>query len=505
MARIINDTDWVDTTFRRDIKKQRFKQDAYFYRDRINRLRTRSRAPDDYQKKVQNSLEIANEIWNKKPPCWRDHFYRSTLKAKIEGTEPDTKYRELSGYHLYISKQMEALRNLDGNYYNPTCFCIQPRDWVGWKLNAYGRFQLKNDAGLNYLYDETKKLLKFDNCTYKGRDPFRSAGFLYEYNLVSGYLNCNFTMKRIIHPFARDIDFYDIKDAVMWFPLHIRPQGYGPGDHVNLWDCCKWKINQVSQCDCDHDGEPVNCIDGTFLPSEYVESQCFKDYFGFSMKYNSKGVVIQLSGTDQPPFYDVYWRDTKVGTFGVGYGGFKSVVCGEGGGTPVQDLPDTMSMADHLEPCPLGIQDCHKPTGTIHTAEFDHKEVFDPCPTLGGARLTRYFYEFGEAIPCRPNKSTPELRITTTLPVYDDRAGFNPAPWGAVTIWFIDADGGYHQLSPFARDIEFQDGITEYCINNTYANCDAVAVRLSVSSDPIGLSCCRTFITGFSALNRPLT
>lgn len=502
MARINNDTDWVNTTLRRDIKRQHFSQDAYFYRDRVNRLRPNSRAPYDYQKKIQNALEITNEIWNKKPPCWRDHFYRATLKTKIEGSSNPVRYRELTGYHLYVSKQMFALKKLDGNYYNPVCFCIQPRDWVGWRLNAYGRFYFKNDLGLHYLYDETKKLLHFENCDYIGRDPFRSAGFLYNYNLAGGFLNCNFTMKRVIDPYNRDLDFYDIKDAVMWFPLHLKlVSGLGPSE-INLWDCCYWKINQVNICDCDRDGEPVNCIDGVFMPPQYKESQCYDDHFGFSMKYNSKGVVIQLSGTDQPPFYKVFWRDNEVGEFGVGPGGFRSVACGEGGGSPVQDLPDTMGLGDHLDPCPLGRQPCHDPDGVQVPATLDHIDIGGPCLVLGGARRTDYFYDFGGAVTCEPKGRTPELRFTTTPPVYDDQAGFNPAPWGAITIYYFDENGTLWPFSPFARDIVFQPGKQEYCINNYYYKGKAVGLRATVSSDLIGNSCNKTELTGLGLLKR---
>jgi len=494
MARVNEDTDWVDTTFRPDIKRQHFSQDAYFYRDRVNRLRPNSRAPSDYQKKIQNALEITNEIWNKKPPCWRDHFYRSTLKSKIEGTEPDTKYRELSGYHLYVSKQMEALRNLDGNYYNPVCFCIQPVDMVGWRMPTYGRFVFENKAGLNYLYDETKKLLQFDACNYLRRDPFRSAAFYYDYLLKSGFMELPFTYKRVVEDVRGDQDFYDFKDLPMWFPLKlVLVEGLGPSE-INFWDCCYWQWNQVSVCDCTRSGEPIHCIDGFFLPPQYQESLCYKDTFGISIKYSSEDFQLMLSGTDTGPFYDVYWRETKIGRVGVGYGDFQDVAVGEMGGIPPFDYTDEINFGDHLDPCPIGQSECHKAKGDHVVPEFDYADYFDACPELGGYRAIDYYYDLPVAVQCQTGNDSPEIRLKTTMPVYDDIAGFNPAPWGSAKLRFILDNGDQYPATPFARDITFSPGKTEYCYNNIMCPGLAVGFVVHVSTAVIGSACTRTFL-----------
>ena len=503
MARIINDTDWINTSFRPDIKKQRFQQDAYFYRDRVNRLRTRSRSPVDYQKKIQNALEIANEIWNKKPPCWRDHFYRSTLKSKIEGTEPDTKYRELSGYHLFVSKQMEALARLDGNYYNPVCFCIQPVDIVGQRMPTYGKFHFENTSGLKYLYDETKKLLKFSNCGYIGRDPFRSSAFYYDYVNKSGFMELPYTYIRDVRDVKHENDWYDFKEIPMWFPLQLRlVSGLGPAI-IDLWDCCYWQWNQVSTCDCTRSGEPIQCLDGFFLPPQYNDTLCYKDYFGISIRYSSEDFQLTLSGTDVGPFYDVYWRDTKIGQIGVGYGGFKDVAVGELGGIPPFGYDDTINFDDHLEPCPIGQTECHKADGTHILPDFDYADYFDQCVLEGGYRAIDYYYQFAEPIQCDTRLDSPEIRVKTSDPVYDDWAGFNPEPWGAVKLRFIMEDGSQYPATPYAWDVVFRAGKTEYCYDNLYCPGLAVGCVVHLSTTWWGRACCRTFVEGLDFLLKP--
>jgi len=456
----------------------------------------------EFQKEIINDMGTAAKIWKNKPGCWQDHFRRSYRSQSYGFTMDPTYGTNLTGYNLAIQVLMDTLKDKNGDYYNPPCFCIVPRDWVDEPVHTRTGFEYSTSGVLEYMYSAIKRPDNYVGCLNLGKDPFISAAYSNVSLLKGLFLATSWSQPRTTHLASDGWDWKDFKEPVMWPPIYIVEEGEYWKTGVRVWDCCNFRWVKRGPCDCSADGGLIKCIDGFYVPSQLGETLCGRERAKFRFKYDEYSMSLAVISTGGPPYKDIYLEDEYLGTIGLGWGEGKMAGGGWGYSNPLKNKFIDIQLFEHKEPCPYGRTPCNSPWGKQFALDSPEYTRVQPCADPIGARSHNYIYQMPSGVEGSIAKNSPEFRITVNGPFYDDQGYQNWYPYGGIRIYVSPDKINWYPLFTGIVAVTCLGGITEYCYSNWTYNGPINWVYMWISNSTMWGCCTKTTISGVEVLDK---
>jgi len=456
----------------------------------------------EFQKEIINDMSTAAKIWKNKPGCWQDHFRRSIKNQPYHFGMEGGYSSQIGGYNLAIQMLMDTLKDKDGTYYDPPCFCIVPRDWVDEPIHTRCGMEYSTSGVLKYMYSAVKRPDNYVGCLNLGKDPFISAAYA-EYGLTKGlFIASTWSKPRTANLGSDHWDWKDLKEPVLWPPIYIvEPGEYWKTGHL-VWDCCRFRWVKRGPCDCSPSGGLIKCVDGFYVPAGLGETLCGRERAKFRFKYDEFNMSLSVNSTGGPPYKDIYLEDEFLGTIGLGWGEGKAAGGGWGTINPLKNKHIGIFYNEKTEPCPYGRTPCNSPWGKQIGIDPLTYERQGPCADPVAASRQIYTYQLPETIMFDWHANSPEFKINVNGPFYSD-VGFQVwYPYGGIRIE-VSPDGiNWTSIYTGIVAVTCLEGITEYCYSNWVYSGPINFVKIWISNSTMWECCTKTTISGVEVLDK---
>lgn len=460
---------------KRGVTSSSIEGDAIFIRRAAAAAPTNPRSSEFWKTNIDQTFYTATQVWKNARGCWQDHFYRSKKTFEYGHSMDGKWYKTLTGYQLGLNMLIQTLSLQNGKYYHPDCFCIHPVDPVGEKYHLPSHLRIGQTHPVQYAYDETHDLEKYENYELKKRFPFTSAT-----ELKYGFEKCMelktpFTIPRKESGMWWELDPSAIRDYPSWFPLYLQETDVAFPNKYYLYDCCKWKFGGGGIVGFVDPQTPIKMVSASFnVPSSSV-SQCGRGFLKIQMYYYPGTLQLIIMSTDVGPFYDLYFGDKLIGRFGCGDGVEKRLIHYITYEDDENTDKGTMSWSEHTKPCPKGSTKCNTIEYPVKTWPLVATIYGRECEAPGGFGSIKYIFKNPGDVYFNLTGANVEFRLTASNVIYDERGFQNWFPYGAC--WFsagndpnnlslLTPGWPYWVLNPVERSIcfnnEWLDGYVDY-------------------------------------------
>lgn len=502
MARVYPGSESGGDLKRRGIITTTVGNDIAYYRNSIQHLDTDPRIKSTEYETTHKDLIAANKVWKNRPECWKDHFKRSFKDYTFGYRGRETLTKRLTGYDLYFQLMLDSFNRDSNQFYDPPCFCLKPVDPLGELIHSYANFKYYSGKSVKYKFDETQPLQIYEDCNLVRDNPFVSAAFSEAPAGRLFYMSTTWSHPREFSPGLISFEWADMHNLVFWPPLSLSDDPDSPISGDFLWNCCNWVYDSPGICDCTYGSEPFKCITGYYVGAAPRETQCNRTEVRFEIKYGLYGAKLKITATDAPPYKYVWWGEEVVGIIGCGYGNPIQVESELGYWPPDSNPLKSMGPFENSDPCPVGRTDCNSPHGEIVGTSGGAYEWYGEYPDCDTGHYVEKIWSLSRTVEGNSRIGTPEFRLKTSNPEYDDRGFQNWCPWGAIRTYVSEDGQNWTRTFLSTQNTCCSPGQTEYCYDNRWANMYINYVSVIIQNTTVWPCCTKTYPIELSVLDR---
>jgi hypothetical protein len=320
MARVYPGEDFRDIYDIRGIYSSDIQGDDYKVRRTANDMNLDRRTNSEWQKQVIDRFSLASRIYGNKKPCWIDHFKRATKKINYAPKGSDDIFKTLTGYKLSINTLINSLKNMDGTFYNPECFCITPCDIFGDPMNQYSRLEIDMNRIIHYIYDEKKLTYDMKQSDEDRYDKFCSAVDSKDQFPEKMILRTAGCIPRDNSQYNYKRDIWLINKLIMWPYFQFVPVDGVPNYPFDFWDYEFFTYQKVDESQLPLQDGSMRGLVATLGYPYSGTSLCDLGNLQITIFYSPFSLSASIQYTNGSPFFDIYYAGRLLGRYGSGCG-----------------------------------------------------------------------------------------------------------------------------------------------------------------------------------------
>lgn len=496
MAKVYPGSDFQDIYSARGIVSTHLQGDDFKVRRSANDKNLDPRANSEWQQKIIDNFSLASRIWKNKQNCWKDHFKRSKKTFEYSATEGVSLKKELSGYKLAINMLLSSLSGGSSGFYDPPCFCITPTDLFGDPHTSFSRLMIEYNKPVEYAYDEIKQTLRGEFVDNAGLDRFCSATLpiFEEYDkCLLNTLGCvSRDNKRFMDYRALDT----INKIVMWPDIRFKPvDDFIHGD-FGLHNYEYWIYRKKRPDELDPSDPTKRGFEAVLQWPYYRNDLCCRKNIIIDLYYGYYTFQGSVTGTNQPPFFDVYQGDNFIGRVGNGCGGTISHAIPNVPSDMSQPSSLKFSFHENLYPVVDGWQPHQYPPGKLYEARLSEIQLGPLHPYTCAYNHIVHVFKTSEPVWFDIDRNIPFMKFNLHSRYYYPPYLSHWYPYGAIWPYAVDDVGNWWPLIFPGNNIEINGNQWEYCFRNLSFDglVDTFVLYERSSPGPWVGSCVRSFI-----------